>query len=99
MNQFKVIYIIFCIILTSCLTNDQRMTLKTFLEKDGFTDVKIKGYTLFGCERAPNQVGFDYMFSPTVHSLSGKFTAKKWGKKLNGYACCSPDFCEVKIEK
>src|SRR5690606_41079946 len=27
------------------------------------------------------------------------FIANKWGRNVNGYACCSSDFCEVKLIK
>lgn len=89
----KIIFIL-CLILTSCLTDDQEKKLEKVLEKEGFRNVKIHEYSLIGCERS----SYDYMFEPTVHSINGSFSARKWGRKIRGHVCCSPDFCSIKLK-
>lgn len=59
------------VLLLGC-TND-RDKVKRVLERDGYTNVSVGGWTMLGCGRED--------------TFSNTFTAEKNGQKVNGWVC------------
>lgn len=61
------------LLLTVFACSNDRAKVETVLKRDGYTNIRVRGWTLFGCGRDD--------------SFVNAFTARKNGELVNGHVC------------